>query len=170
MGYVEHTLRPVYDAQSRILILGTMPSPKSREAGFYYAHPQNRFWRVLSAVFDEPIPQNNAEKEAFARAHRIALWDVLAACDIEGADDASIRNPAANNLRPIFEAAPIRAVFTTGQKATRLYRRFCFAQTGMESVYLPSPSAANCRGCSLEDLIRAYTMLTKYTNKKGLPG
>lgn len=162
MGHVNHTLSPVYDARSRVLILGTMPSPKSREAGFYYSHPQNRFWRILAALFNTPVPQNNAEKEALVRAHRIALWDVLAACEIKGAGDASIRNPVANDLRPMLSAAPIQMVFTTGQKATQLYRRLCLAQTGMESVYLPSPSAANCRGCTLDSLIQSYAVIKQY--------
>lgn len=162
MDHVTHSLSPVYGGDSRILILGTMPSPKSREFGSYYSHPQNRFWPVLAALFGEPVPQSNAEKEALVRAHRIALWDVLAACDIEGAGDASIRNPVANDLIPLFEAAPIRAVFTTGNKATQLYRRLCFAQTGMESIYLPSPSAANCRGCTLESLIHSYAVIKQY--------
>lgn len=116
MGVVVHTLPPVYDQSSLVLILGTMPSPKSREYGFYYSHPQNRFWRVLSTLFQEPLPQNNAEKEALVRSHHIALWDVLASCEIQGAADASIRRPVANDLRPIFETAPIRAVLTTGEK------------------------------------------------------
>lgn len=167
MSHVFHTLSPVYDAQSRVLILGTMPSPKSRQAGFYYSHPQNRFWRILAAVFEEPVPQNNAQREALVRAHHIALWDVLAACDIEGAGDASIRNPKANDLRPIFEAAPIRAVFTTGQKATQLYRRLCLSQTGLECIRLPSPSAANCRGCTLESLIPNYLMIKHYVDDSG---
>lgn len=85
MGVVVHTLPPVYDQSSLVLILGTMPSPKSREYGFYYSHPQNRFWRVLSTLFQEPLPQNNAEKEALVRSHHIALWDVLASCEIQGA-------------------------------------------------------------------------------------
>ncbi len=164
MAVVTHTLAPVYDQGSRVLILGTMPSPKSREYGFYYSHPQNRFWRVLSALFQEPLPQNNAEKEALVRSHHIALWDVLASCEIQGANDASIRRPVANDLRPVLEAAPIRAIFTTGQKATLLYHRLCLNQTGRESIYLPSPSAANCRNCSLDDLIQAYAILLEYTN------
>lgn len=166
MGFVTHSLDPIYDQNARVLILGTMPSPKSREYGFYYSHPQNRFWRVLSALFGEPIPQNNGEKKSLVLAHHIALWDVLASCDIQGAGDASIRNPVANDLRPIFGAASIQAVFTTGQKATQLYRRLCLAQTGVESIYLPSPSAANCRNCTVDDLIRAYSAIQSYTDAK----
>ena len=111
MGVVVHTLPPVYDQSSLVLILGTMPSPKSREYGFYYSHPQNRFWRVLSTLFQEPLPQNNAEKEALVRSHHIALWDVLASCEIQGAADASIRRPVANDLRPIFETCLLYTSF-----------------------------------------------------------
>ncbi len=164
MSVVKHPLKPVYDAHSRVLILGTMPSPKSREEGFYYAHPQNRFWRILAALFQEPLPVSNAEKRAFVLAHRIALWDVLASCEIQGAADHSIRRPVANDLRPVLEAAPVQAIFTTGRKATELYRRLCLPQTGRASEYLPSPSAANCRNCTLEQLVRAYSVVLKYTD------
>mgnify|MGYP000136309674 FL=1 len=164
MSVVKHPLKPVYDAHSRVLILGTMPSPKSREEGFYYAHPQNRFWRILAALFQEPLPVSNTEKRAFVLAHHIALWDVLASCEIQGAADHSIRRPVANDLRPVLEAAPVRAIFTTGRKASELYRRLCLPQTGRASVYLPSPSAANCRDCTLEQLVCAYRVLLKYTD------
>lgn len=118
-AHIVHTIPPVYDARSRVLILGTMPSPKSREQGFYYGHPQNRFWRALAAALDEPAPQTVPEKRALALRRGIALWDVLASCDIEGASDASIQNPVANDLTPILAAADIRAVFTTGRRAAR---------------------------------------------------
>ena len=102
---VLHPLEPVADAGSRVLLLGTMPSPKSREAGFYYAHPQNRFWRVLAALWGEETPAGTQERLAFARRHHIALWDVLRACSIEGADDGSIRQPEVNDLRQVLERA-----------------------------------------------------------------
>ena len=122
---VLHPLEPVADAGSRVLLLGTMPSPKSREAGFYYAHPQNRFWRVLAALWGEETPAGTQERLAFARRHHIALWDVLRACSIEGADDGSIRQPEVNDLRQVLERADIRAIFTTGAKAAALYKRHC---------------------------------------------
>ena len=122
---IEHPLQPVFDARSRVLVLGTMPSPASRTAGFYYGHPQNRFWKVLGALWDEPEPLGVEGRTAFLLAHRIAVWDVLAACDIEGASDASIAHAVPNDLRVIIDHAPIAKVFTTGSKAAALYRRLC---------------------------------------------
>lgn len=161
-AYVTHTLAPVYDGGSRVLILGTMPSPKSREAGFYYAHPQNRFWPVLAALFGEPLPADAAAKRDFALRHHIALWDVLRACRIEGADDSTIRDPEPNDIAGLLAKSAVRAVFTTGKKASGLYRRFCLPSTGLPAIYLPSPSPANCRGCTKETLIKAYRVLLEY--------
>lgn len=159
--FVRHTLPPVYRQDSKILILGSMPSPKSREAGFYYGHPQNRFWRVLAAVFSAPIPVTNDEKRSFLLARKIALWDVLSSCVIEGADDGSIRKPESNRIETILSAAPIRAVFTTGGAATNYYRRLCLPQTGVESIPLPSTSPANCR-CHMDELIQKYRVILNY--------
>ena len=123
MEHIIHSIEPVFDAESRVLILGTMPSPKSREVQFYYGHPQNRFWRVLAAVLGEELPQSVPEKKAMLLRHRIALWDVLAECEITGASDSSIRNPVANDLSVILDHAPVQAVFTTGATAWKLYTR-----------------------------------------------
>lgn len=152
---VLHQIDPVFDNRSQILILGTIPSPKSRETGFFYGNPQNRFWRVLAALFNEPVPSTIAERTDFLLRHHIALWDVLASCTIEGASDASIANPVANDLSLILENAPIKAVFCTGTKAANLYAKFCEPQTGMPAVTLPSPSPANARA-RLADLVAAY--------------
>ena len=103
---IEHPLEPIYAVDSRVLVLGTMPSPKSREIGFYYGHPQNRFWKVMGALFDEPEPLGIEGRAAFLDAHGIALWDVLSSCTIVGASDASIVDPVANELSRIAEAAP----------------------------------------------------------------
>ncbi len=158
---VLHPLEPVADAGSRVLLLGTMPSPKSREAGFYYAHPQNRFWRVLAALWGEETPAGTQECLAFARRHHIALWDVLRACSIEGADDGSIRQPEINDLRRVLDRADIRAIFTTGTKAAALYRRYCLPVTGRPAIPLPSTSPANCRA-TLDDLTQAYRAILAY--------
>ena len=158
---VLHPLEPVADAGSRVLLLGTMPSPKSREAGFYYAHPQNRFWRVLAALWGEETPAGTQERLAFARRHHIALWDVLRACSIEGADDGSIRQPEVNDLRQVLERADIRAIFTTGTKAAALYRRYCLPVTGRPAIPLPSTSPANCRA-TLDELTQAYRAILAY--------
>lgn len=156
---IVHPLEPIYTERSRVLVLGTMPSPASREAGFYYGHPQNRFWKVMGALFDEPEPRGNEERAAFLRAHRIALWDVLASCTIAGASDASIADPVPNDLSRIAAAVPLEAVFTTGSKATALYRRFGAAQLpGIAHTGLPSTSPANAR-MRLEHLVEAYRPL-----------
>lgn len=158
---VLHPLEPVADAGSRVLLLGTMPSPKSREAGFYYAHPQNRFWRVLAALWGEETPAGTQERLAFARRHHIDLWDVLRACSIEGADDGSIRQPEINDLRRVLDRADIRAIFTTGTKAAALYRRYCLPVTGRPAIPLPSTSPANCRA-TLDELTQAYRAILAY--------
>ena len=158
---VEHPLQPIFDSRSRVLILGTMPSPKSREVGFYYGHPQNRFWRILAELFDEPLPASNEERTALVLVHRIALWDVLASCEIEGASDSSIRNAVPNDLSRVLSNAPIRAIFTTGGKAKELFDRHLRERVGMEAIALPSSSAANAR-MSLQQLVEAYRILLDY--------
>jgi hypoxanthine-DNA glycosylase len=160
-AYITHTLSPVFNQESRVLILGTMPSPKSREAGFYYGHPRNRFWMVLSDILGEAFPQTRGERIALVRSHRIALWDVLAGCDICGADDSSIKNPKANDLRIILAHSEVKTIFTTGTKAFQLYRKYCFCQTGIEALPLPSTSPANCR-VSYEELKKAYQVIRDY--------
>lgn len=155
MEHIIHSIEPVFDTESRVLILGTMPSPKSREVQFYYGHPQNRFWRVLAAVLGEEVPQSVPEKKAMLLRHRIALWDVLAECEITGASDSSIRNPVANDLSVILDHAPVQAVFTTGATAWKLYTRLQKPHTEIEAVRLPSTSPANC-AVKMEALTEAY--------------
>ncbi|MBE5711934.1 MAG: DNA-deoxyinosine glycosylase [Slackia sp.] len=152
---VTHEIQPVFDSRSRVLLLGTMPSPASREQGFYYGHPQNRFWRVLAAIFDEPVPRTIEEKRDMLLRHHIALWDVLASCEIEGASDASIRDAQPNNLARIFDAADIRAVFATGTKAGELYRKLIEPTLDVPCTTLPSTSPANAK-MKLADLVDAY--------------
>lgn len=150
---VLHELEPLFDARSRVLILGTMPSPKSRELGFYYMHPQNRFWKMLSAALNEPFPTTVSERRELCLRRGIALWDVLASCDIDGAADGSIKNAVPNDIGGLFKNCPIETVFTTGKKAHALYRRF-FSDL-IEDVCLPSTSPAN-RTISEEDMLREY--------------
>lgn len=159
---VYHELEPVYDRNSRILILGTMPSPKSREFGFYYSHPQNRLWKVLAEVFGTAVPGTTEEKKQFLISHRIAMWDVLRSCSIKGADDSTITDAKPNEINRILETADIRGIFTTGKKATDLYRKLCLPETGRPSVYLPSTSPANCRNCTYETLAEAYRGILEY--------
>ena len=141
--HVTHPIPPVFDSHSRILILGSFPSVKSREIHFFYGHPQNRFWPLVSALRGEPLPASVAEKEAFLLRNRIALWDVIASCDIEGSSDSSIKNAVPNDLNRILEAAPIAAVFTNGGVSSRLYERYCLPRTNMAAIRLPSTSPAN---------------------------
>lgn len=159
--YVTHDFQPIFDKNSRILMLGTMPSPKSREVGFYYGHPRNRFWKVVSDVCQEPLPQTKEEKTTFALRNKIAVWDVLAGCEIKGADDSSIKNPSVNDMNVILEHADIQAIFTTGTKAGQLYKRYCYEKTGRAAIILPSTSPANCR-TSYEELFQAYLILKDY--------
>ena len=140
---VTHAFKPVYDSSSRILILGTMPSPQSVKHGFYYSHPQNRFWPLLSAIFNEPLPHSPEEKAALALRHGIALWDVLASCEINGASDASISHPVPNDFSQILETAKIQKIFTTGKAAYTLFQKHVAPLVGIEAVYLPSTSPAN---------------------------
>jgi hypoxanthine-DNA glycosylase len=158
MQHIIHTIAPVYNADSRVLILGTMPSPQSRAAAFYYGHKHNRFWTILGAVFNSETGPSVEDKKRFLLSRRIALWDVLAECDISGASDASIRNPAANDFGVIFAAAPVKAVLTTGRKAYRFYEKLCAAKYGVPFFYLPSPSPANC-AISMEQIAERYREL-----------
>ena len=139
-----HTIAPVYDENSRILILGSFPSVKSREAAFFYGHPQNRFWRVLAAVLGEEAPQTAAEKKSLLLRHGVALWDVIASCDIAGSSDASITNVVPNDLSRILDAAQVRRIFCNGGTANRFYRRYDEAVWGKAEA-LPSTSPANAR-------------------------
>lgn len=162
MEHIVHTIAPIFDKRSRVLILGTIPSPKSREYGFFYGHPQNRFWRVISCVLSQGFPVTAEDKKLFLLKNHIALWDVLASCDITGADDNSIKNPVANDFAEIFSTADIKAVFTTGTAATRLYAKYCLPETGFPSVYLPSTSPANQGRWPLEKLVEEYKVILKY--------
>lgn len=122
MEKLDHPIPPVWDASSRILLLGSFPSPKSREQAFFYGHPQNRFWRVLAAVYAADLPQSMDEKIAFLHTHHLALWDVIAACRIEGAADSSVRDAVPNDLTPILSGADIAAICTTGLDRVPLVR------------------------------------------------
>lgn len=160
-GLVTHEFDAFFDKDSRVLILGTIPSPKSREQGFYYGHPQNRFWKVLADVLDEEFPQTVEERKGFLKRNHIALWDVLESCEIKGASDVSIRNARPNDMNRILQTADIRAIFATGAKAAQLYKKLCFPECGVEAVRLPSTSPANC-GCSYETLREAYSQICDY--------
>ncbi|MDR3325362.1 MAG: DNA-deoxyinosine glycosylase [Spirochaetaceae bacterium] len=141
---IVHPWAPICDARSRVLILGSFPSPASRERGFYYGHPQNVFWQTLARVLEAPPPAaQSASKTAFLLEHRIALWDALHSCTISGASDASIANAVPNRFRALLAHTQISAVFTTGKKATALFNALCAEESGARAVYLPSTSPAN---------------------------
>ena len=153
-----HTIPPIFDYNSKVLILGSFPSVKSREQQFYYGHPQNRFWRLMAKLFDSEIPKTNVEKTELLLKNNLALWDVIASCDVSGSDDASIRNVIPNDLNTITSNAAIRNVFTNGGKSFELYNRYCLKQTGMTAIKLPSTSPANARS-DIDTLVRAWSVL-----------
>jgi hypoxanthine-DNA glycosylase len=155
---VLHTIPPVYDAHSRILILGSFPSVKSREQQFFYGHRQNRFWRVMAQVLECPVPQEIPEKKAMLLAHHVAVWDVIASCTITGSSDASIRDVVPNDFSEILAAADIRAIYANGAKAHELYRKYCYPANGIAAHKLPSTSPANA-SYSLERLVKEWSAL-----------
>ena len=161
---VEHPLSPIYNEHSKILILGTMPSPVSRQRAFYYAHPQNRFWQILFALLGSTPAEDNNARQAFCLSHGIALWDVLKSCTIEGASDASIRDAVPNNIALILAKSNIQAIFTTGHTAGKLYHTLCERSTGRPAIVLPSPSAANAT-MRLDTLIERYRILLPYLDQ-----
>lgn len=150
--HVKHGFEPVYDANSRILILGSMPSVKSREQGFYYGHPRNRFWQVMTRILDCPLPETIEEKKKMLLEHGVALWDVIQECDIIGSSDSSIRNVTAAPLGRILNTAQIKKIYGNGGTAARLYRKYQQRETGMAIQELPSTSPANA-AFSLDRLV-----------------
>jgi len=155
MAFVTHTFEAFYNHDSEILILGSMPSVKSRELGFYYMHPKNRFWLVLSMVFQEEVPSSIHDKKDFLKRNKIALWDVIKTCSINGSSDASIKNVKVNDIASIIKKSNIKRIYTTGKKAHELYYKYCYKDTLMDAVCLYSPSCANCK-YSINDLVDNY--------------
>lgn len=154
--HVEHTFGPVYDSESRILILGSFPSVKSREISFYYGHPQNRFWKLLSLLFNEEIK----DKKTFLLKHHIALFDVIESCDIIGSSDTSIRNVKPNDLSLIINNSKIETVYLNGSKAYELYKKYCADKYDIDAIKLPSTSPANA-AYSIEKLYNEWRMILK---------
>ena len=155
MNSIKHPFPPLYDENSKVLILGSFPSVKSREMMFFYGHPQNRFWKVMAGIFDEKTPASIEEKKNLILRNHLALWDVIAECEIVGSSDASIKNARANDLSRILENAPIRKIIVNGKTAERLYIKYIEPVTGMKAVVLPSTSPANAVW-SLGKLIDAW--------------
>lgn len=158
--HIVNPLPPIIDRDSRVLLLGSMLSPKSREIGFYFGNPQNRFWRVMAGLWGEKPLDSSEEKIRFCHLHHVAICDVLKACDIIGASDASIENPVPNDIASLLEQANIVQIYTLGGMATRLYHRHIEPTTHLTATSLPSTSPANAR-MTLDDLISAFTVVRK---------
>lgn len=158
---MEHGLAPFVYKEAEILILGSFPSPVSRETGFYYGHPRNRFWSVLAKVYGEDMPLSIENKKAFLKRHKIALWDVVESCDIIGASDSSITNVTPNDIRGVIRETAIEKICVTGKTAGKLLKKY----VGIEGIELPSPSPANC-ALSLDTLVKAYSKVLNVNIKK----
>ena len=155
-----HLIEPIYDKDSKILILGSFPSVKSREANFFYHHPQNRFWRVLAAVYQDTVPEAIADKKAFLKRHQIALWDVIASCNIKGSSDSSISDVEVNDLNMIIANSSVKHIYTNGNLADKLYHRYFDAIIDLPVTKLPSTSPANA-AYSLDKLLIYWRVINE---------
>ena len=160
MNTIHHPFPPLYNENSKILILGSFPSVKSREQMFFYGHKQNRFWKVLSAVFDSPTPQTIEEKKTFLLENNIALWDVIASCEITGSSDSSIKNVVANDLSEILKNANIKQIFVNGKAAEKYYNKYTKPIVKRDAICLPSTSPANA-AWSIEKLVDEWKIIKK---------
>ncbi|HHW95397.1 MAG TPA: DNA-deoxyinosine glycosylase [Mogibacterium sp.] len=156
-----HPLRPLFQADSRILVLGSFPSVKTREYGFFYGHAQNRFWPLLERIFSVKLSTDIEERRAFLLQHYIAVYDVIYQCDIIGSSDASIQNAVPSDLSPIFQEADIKQVFCNGGTSYRYYQKYQERKTGFKAVQLPSTSPANAR-YSIDDLYEQWKIIRKF--------
>lgn len=159
--FLTHPIPPLCGDMPRVLILGSFPSVKSREIGFFYGHPQNRFWRVMASLLEAPLPQTVAEKTRLMTENGIALWDVIASCSIVGSADSTISQVTANDLTPILAGGTVRQIFVNGKTAARLYERHLLPQTAREAICLPSTSPANA-SWSLERLVGEWAIIKAY--------
>ncbi len=157
----KHTIGNLFDKNSKILILGSFPSVKSREQGFFYGHKQNRFWKTLSAVLNKPLPKSIEEKKEFLLSNHIALWDVIAECDIIGSSDSSIKNVVPNDISKITNNCDIKMIFTNGKTADKLYKKYILPNNDFEAICLPSTSPANAK-FTLEKLIDEWQIIKSY--------
>lgn len=155
VSYEEHTFMPVYNKDSKILILGSFPSVKSREAGFYYYHPQNRFWKVIADLTEESIPETIEEKKKILLQHNIAIWDVIKSCEITGSSDSSIKEVVPVDIESILQKSQIEKIYANGGKAYQLYMKYIFPNTKRDIIKLPSTSPANA-SYSLERLLEIW--------------
>lgn len=156
-----HTFEPIFDKNSEILVLGSFPSVKSRENNFYYAHPQNRFWRVVASVYSCPVPKNVEEKKNMLLSNKIAVWDVIKSCEITGSADSTIKSVIPNDLSEILSVADIKKIYANGKTAQSLYNKYIKKNTGVDIISLPSTSPANA-AYSLEKLIKEWKIINEY--------
>lgn len=155
---IVHPIPPLFDDNSRTLILGSFPSVKSREQSFFYGHPQNRFWKLIATLFDEEIPQSIDEKKQLVLKHNLALWDVIHSCTITGSSDSSIKDVVPNDLSVILQNSSVDRIFANGALSHKMYMKYIFPQTGIEAVKLPSTSPANA-AFSLERLAESWKII-----------
>ena len=141
--HLTHTFEPVFNKDSKILILGSFPSVKSRENNFYYGHPQNRFWKVLAQIMEQKLPQTIEEKKEFLLENHIAVWDVIESCSIVGSSDTSIKDVVVNDFSRVLEHSSVKTIYVNGGKAYELYHKYAEKRTGIVAVKLPSTSPAN---------------------------
>ena len=158
--HIVHSFEPIFDSSSQILILGTLPSVKSRETNFYYGHKQNRFWKVLAALFQEPIPETIDEKKHLLHRHHIAIWDVIQSCDIKGSSDSSIKNVVPADIERVVANSKIQNIYANGGTAKKLYEKYSQKKTGREIIGLPSTSPANA-AYSQERLLECWQEVKK---------
>lgn len=156
-----HTFEPIFDKNSEILVLGSFPSVKSRENNFYYAHPQNRFWRVVASVYSCPVPKTVEEKKNMLLSNKIAVWDVIKSCEITGSADSTIKSVIPNDLSKILSVADIKKIYANGKTAQSLYNKYIKKNTGFDIISLPSTSPANA-AYSLEKLIKEWKIINEY--------
>jgi hypoxanthine-DNA glycosylase len=155
---LHHPFEPIWNQHSNILILGSFPSVKSREEAFYYAHPQNRFWQVIAALFDAPVPSTIEAKKALLLHNNVAVWDVIQSCEIIGSSDGSIKNATGNDIRGLIRQSTITRIFANGAKACDLYRKHCEQNSRLPIVQLPSTSPANA-AWRLDRLIETWRII-----------
>lgn len=156
--WIKQPFEPVFNSQSEILILGSLPSVKSREQGFYYGHPQNRFWKVIAGVYGIAVPKSIDEKKQMLYECRIAVWDVIESCRIKGSSDSSIKDVTAADFTEILGCSSIKKIFANGKTAAKLYNKLAKEKTGMEITELPSTSPANA-AYSIEKLIDVWSVI-----------
>lgn len=157
---ITHIFGPVWDKSSKVLILGTFPSVKSRENNFYYGHPQNRFWKVIAALIGCSIPVTTEDKKKLLISNNIAVWDVIASCTIKGSSDSSIKDVVTNDIMPVLNGSRIHKLYANGAKAYELYMKYSYPYTKREIIKLPSTSPANAI-YTLDRLIESWSIIKK---------